>query len=186
MHLECWELGKVADFGWVPYNEENCLNGKRCCCSLGSALILQMGAPALAHSVPAPTTDWSGELTSPLCLLRFSSGSKCLTVASIALNHPGAQTHRLFLPFQSTPKWNTEAARLKVQAEPLLRLQELWVIPFLITLQAQPPSELFFLLFYIHNLSCHSQNVHNREITFGFMHVCVPSWPHAATERVSG
>lgn len=146
-HLECWKLGKVADLGWVPHSEENCLNGKRCCHSLGSALILQMEAPALAHSVPALTTDCSGELMSPLCLLRISSGSKCLTVASAALNHPGAQTHRLFLPFQSTPKWNVEAVRLKIQAEPLPSLQELRVIQFLLMLQAQPPSELFFCYF---------------------------------------
>lgn len=76
-----------------------------------------------------------------------------------------------------------EADKLKIRAAPLPASRDLMVSQLLLTFQAWPSSELFFLLFYIHNLSCHSQNVHNREITFGFMHVCVPSWPHAATEK---
>lgn len=76
-----------------------------------------------------------------------------------------------------------EADKLKIRAAPLPVSRDLMVSQFLLTFQAWSSSELFFLLFYIHNLSCHSQNVLNREITFGFMHVCVPSWPHAATEK---
>lgn len=106
-------------------------------------------------------------------------------VTSVMPNNLDAQikTRNLFILFQGTPKRSMEADKLKIRAAPLPASRDLMVSQFLLTFQVWPSSELFFLLFYIHNLSCHSQNVHNREITFGFMHVCVPSWPHAATEK---
>lgn len=61
------------------------------------------------------------------------------------LNHRDAQgdMHRLFLLFQGTPKLSTEADKFKIRAAPSPNSQELWVIQFLLTLQAWPSSELY-------------------------------------------
>lgn len=178
--LEIWENCRL-----LPPRKKNCLKGKRYCHSLNSASCLQIkAAGADSVCVPVLTTNRSGGLTSP-ALSALHLTRRKMFVTSAMLNHLDEQikTRHLLILFQGTPKWSMEADKLKIRVAPLPASRDLMVSQFLLTFQAWPSSELFFLLFYIHNLSCHSQNVHNGEITFGFMHICVPSWPHAATEK---
>lgn len=167
----------------LPPRKKNCLKGKRYCRSLNGTSCLQIRA-ADSVCVPALTTNRSGGLTS-LALSALHLMWKKMFITSVRPNCLDEQieTRHLLNLFQGTPKWSMEADKLKIRAAPLPASRDLMVSQFLLTFQTWPSSELFFLLFYIHNLSCHSQNVHNREITFGFMHICVPSWPHAATEK---